>query len=73
MTSTNEIFAANLRAEIARKQLISSDLVDVLHKPKSSVYRLIRGEQIWSLTDATYAAEWVGVSLTKLFKEGESA
>lgn len=72
MTSTNATFAANLRAEIARKQLTSSDLVDVLKKPKSSVYRLLNGQQIWALQDAGKAAEWVGVPLVKLF-EGESA
>ena len=64
MPSINENFAAEMRAQIARKQLTSSDLALELQLSNSSVSRLLSGRQSWSLDNAITAVAWAGLDLS---------
>ena len=69
MPSINENFAAEMRAQLARKQLTSRDLADELHLSYSSASRLLNGKAKWSLDTATRAALFAGLTLSEVFGE----
>lgn len=71
MPSTNENFASEMRAQIARKRLTSSDLALELQLSNSSVNRLLSGKQIWSLANATKAARWAGLELSEVLGQSK--
>jgi len=71
MSKINSTFSEELRAQIARKQLTSGDLVSILNKSKASVSRLVNGERAWTLEDAAVAADWAGLELSEFW--GKSA
>ena len=64
MSSLNGVFAGEMRAQIARKQLTSGELASELHLSSSTVNRLLTGKQTWSLVNATLAANWAGLDLS---------
>jgi len=71
MPLTNEIFAGEMRAQIARKQLTSGELASELHLSSSTVNRLLTGKQTWSLVNATLAANWAGLDLSDFLGESK--
>ena len=61
-----EAVAGNVRAEMARRKRTATDLVNVLHMSRNSVYRRMNGEVPFDLAELQLVAEWLGVSLVAL-------
>ena len=72
MPLIQETFSAEMRAQIARKQLSSGDLANELDLSASQVNRLLRGNSRWSLDQATRAATWAGLDVVSIFSGRES-
>ena len=68
MSQINGSFSAEMRAQIARKQITTADLATELGISKSTVYRLLNGERKWSFDLATRAGIWVGLDFSTILK-----
>jgi len=53
--------AGGVRAEIARQRRTASDLTDILHLSRNSVYRRVNGEVPFDLNEITLVSSWLGV------------
>jgi transcriptional regulator with XRE-family HTH domain len=66
-TETNIDVAANLRAEIARRQLRQADLAAIWGISEMAVSRRVNGAVPLSADQTAAAAEWLGLSIADLF------
>ena len=66
-TNTTTDVAANLRAEIARRQKRQADLVAIWGVSPMAVSRRVNGAVPLSADQAAAAAEWLGMDVADLF------
>lgn len=71
MSSFNAQFSAEVRAQLARKQLTSAQLAQGLGLSSSTISRLLSGQQRWSIDQANRASKWLGADLWKLTQPTE--
>ena len=71
MPLADETFSAELRAQLARKQLTSRGLAVELGISPSQAGRLLKGQSPWSLKKATQAASWSGLDFVSIFSSEE--
>ena len=69
MQLANDKFAAEMRAQIARKQLSSKELAANLGMSYATLNRLLSGKQNWSLDQATRAALLIGLNLSEFWRQ----
>ena len=76
MTTTvrpHEIVAAEVRAELARRENPQSGLVGVLHMSEVSVSRRLRGETPFDINELVAVADFLGVPVASLLPGGAAA
>jgi transcriptional regulator with XRE-family HTH domain len=66
-TETSINVAANLRAEIARRQMRQADLAAIWNVSEMAVSRRVNGAVPLSANQTAAAAEWLGLDVADLF------
>lgn len=69
----SRVVAANVRAELARRQLRQSDLGTALGWSQQKVSYLLRAERQWSVDDVHDTAVYLGLDAEVLLREGVAA
>jgi hypothetical protein len=67
-TETSTSVAANLRAEIARRQLRQADLAAIWGVSEMAVSRRVNGAVPLSADQTVAAAAWLGLDVADLFR-----
>lgn len=65
--------AGNVRAEMARQRRTATDLIQVLHISRNSVYRRMNGETPFDLAELETVASLLNLPLTVLTSSGSHA
>jgi hypothetical protein len=58
-----KVVAGGVRAELARARRNATDLVNLLHLSRNSVYRRLNGEIPFDLSEIVLVAEYLGVTV----------
>jgi transcriptional regulator with XRE-family HTH domain len=69
--SVRERVAGAVRAEIARQRCGRAALADAIGVSRATIDRRLAGDQEFTVTELQAAADFLGVSLTKLLGEPE--
>lgn len=70
-TQTWQQVAGGVRAEMARAQRNASELREVLHLSRNSVYRRMSGEIPFDLSEIHAVATWLGVTVESFYMQPE--
>ena len=66
MNSFSALFSAEVRGHVAKNQIPVSEIQELLGVSRSHVYKLLKGQAEWSVSEAIKTAAWAGISLDGL-------
>lgn len=65
---TSATVTANIRAELARRNLTAATLAEGVGMQRSTAYRRLSGETRWSVDEVDLVAQYLGVTPDSLLK-----